>query len=447
MNGSLTIAGKIGRKFHILVFTLCIAFHGMGYTQSAPRLTLEDALRIGVENNLNLQISSVQEEIATNNNTLGNAGYLPILSTSGNFSLASNNTKQEFFNGDSRSASDAGSRSAGANVGLDWTIFEGFRREAARDRLGLLVSRSKESTRAQAHELASSIELGYYELVRLQQQISLTEQSIQLNIDLSQLANQKLEIGVGTELDVLQAISQVNTDSSLLLAQLGILDKSMVSFNRLLGRSTDIPFSVDTILELEALPGQVELIELAVNSHPDLKLLQMDERITELQIKEAKSALYPTLEVNADYNYNWSRADVGFLLSNRSFGPVIGLRATYDVFSGRNLRKDIENVELLQRTFQLGQQDLEEALSAQIAAVYTEYRSLVDLQSLEQRNIETAERNTYLAQELYRLGETTNFEVREAILQEVALRDRLIETEYRMKLAQIELRRLSGQTL
>jgi hypothetical protein len=35
------------------------------------------AIQIGLENNLNIKISEGQKEIANNNNTLGNAGFLP----------------------------------------------------------------------------------------------------------------------------------------------------------------------------------------------------------------------------------------------------------------------------------------------------------------------------------------------------------------------------------
>ncbi len=433
-------------KVTIVLLLWIVEVQGNWFLAQSDHLTLENAIGIGLENNLNLKISTVREQIASNNNTLGNAGFLPDVTTTGNLQYATSNSRQEFFNGDSRSAADAGSRSAGASIGLNWTIFEGFGRLAARERLALLVDRSKESTRAEVLELSSSIEASYYDLVRQEQEIRLTRQSIVLNLALRQLAEQKLSIGVGTELDVLQASNQVNADSSFLLAQLGVFERGKVTFNRLLARETDVAFQVDTLIRLTTLPTQEELIEQTVQAHPDLRLLQMDEQITELQIKEAKSALYPSLDFNANYNYSWSRSDVGFLLSNRSYGPVVGLRATYDIFPGRNLRKDIDNVELLQRTFQLSQEDLQEELAARIAAIYAEYYALVDLEQLELRNIVMAERNTYLAQELYRLGQTTNFEVREAILQEVEARDRLIDTQYQMKQAEVELRRLSGRT-
>jgi hypothetical protein len=44
-----------------------------------------------------------------------------------------------------------------------------------------------------------------------------------------------------------------------------------------------------------------------------------------------------------------------------------------------------------------------------------------------------------LARELYRLGKTTNFEVRESILQEIQALDRVINAQARVKQVEIEI--------
>ena len=75
---------------------------------------------------------------------------------------------------------------------------------------------------------------------------------------------------------------------------------------------------------------------------------------------------------------------------------------------------------------------------------YADYQSLRQLSVLEQRNLEVAREQATLARELYRLGRTTNYEVREATLQEIQAQDRMIQTMSRLKQTEINLLDLAG---
>jgi outer membrane protein TolC len=66
------------------------------------------------------------------------------------------------------------------------------------------------------------------------------------------------------------------------------------------------------------------------------------------------------------------------------------------------------------------------------------------LADLEALNLKVAEEQATLARELYRLGRTTNFEVREAILQGIQANDRVIQNLYRLKQIEISLLNLAG---
>ena len=88
----------------------------------------------------NYQVKIVRNEAkqAANGNTLGNAGFLPTLDVQGTHSSAANNTHQELFNGSVRDGSNAKSKVYIAYVEANWTIFDGFKMFAQRDKLGLL---------------------------------------------------------------------------------------------------------------------------------------------------------------------------------------------------------------------------------------------------------------------------------------------------------------------
>jgi outer membrane protein TolC len=409
-----------------------------------PTLTLEEAVAVGLENNLNLKILQTNELIAQNNNSAANAGFLPRISALGTYGFSSTNTKQEFFNGDSRSASSAGSRNARASTEVGWTVFDGFRRQAIKEGLELDQERTKTLINAEALQLIERIQLAYYELGEGQLQIGLTHRSIELNDAVLELALQKQRIGVASESEVLQARNQLNIDSILLIDQQGELQRRKIAFNGTLNRSLSTQFSVETDVRLESLPSQQSMLDEAAQRNPQLLLARLDQLSTDLQIKEIKSVLYPKLDLSATYNYNFSRADVGFLLSNRTFGPSTQATVTYDIFSGRNLKKELQNVDLVRNNLITEEERIKWDIESGIADLYANFEKLLNLQIAEEKNINIAEKNTLLANELYRQGRNTSFEVREAVLREIQARGRLIQSTFNLKYLEIQLRSLAG---
>jgi len=407
-------------------------------------LQLEEAIKIGLENNYGIKIRRNLETIAENNNNVGNAGMLPILSTSGSTSYTSNNTKQKFFSGDERSGTGAGNTNLRLGASLNWTAFDGFQMYARKDRLELDQNQRKIFTKQAMQDLVSQIQTLYYNLVRLHQQIDITKQSITLNEDLRNLASGKLQIGTGTNLEVLQTRNRVNADSSTLLNLENQFRQNQISMNRLIGREVNIVFTVPLEIPAAVLPNLTDLVNLGLAQNYDLRLLKFDEQIALTQIREARSALYPTVSVNLGYNYNFSRAEVGFLLSNRTFGPTAGLSFNYDLFPGRNIRRDIDNATILQENIQLTQSDLRQDIEAALSEQYQNYQALIGLESMERKSLEIAQQNTALSRQLYRSGRATNFDVREAILSETQIKDRISEVIYRKKLTEIEIKRLAG---
>ena len=423
----------------LYLFVLC-----GGGISAQEVLSLDEAIRLGLENNFSIRIARNNERVASNNNTQGNAGMLPIFRTTSTVSYTSNNTIQKFFSGDERSGTGAGNTNVRLGAELTWTAFDGFRMFAAKDRLELQEQRSYLFTQRSMQDLVSQIQTAYMQLIRIKQQTEIIEQSIELNQSLKTLAAEKLKLGATTELELLQTTNLLNADSSALLNLNNQLAQAKTGLNRLIGVNPDLTFEVPLQLPEELLPAKDELMELAALQNYDLRLLQYDEQIALAQIKEARSALFPTVNFNAGFNYNYSKAEVGFLLSNRSFGPTIGISATYNIFPGRNIKKDIANVAIVKENIDFTKAQTELNMQADILQLYQQYQALVELQSLEIRNVETAERSTALARQLYQAGKATNFEVREAILAEIRVKDRLSDIYFRKKLAEIQLKATAG---
>ncbi|HKJ82089.1 MAG TPA: TolC family protein, partial [Ignavibacteriaceae bacterium] len=70
-----------------------------GLTNAQEVLTPQDDVKIALENNYSIKIAKNEKNIAENNSSVGNAGFLPTVDASGSYTRSSNDTKQNYSNG------------------------------------------------------------------------------------------------------------------------------------------------------------------------------------------------------------------------------------------------------------------------------------------------------------------------------------------------------------
>jgi outer membrane protein TolC len=426
------------------LLTLLVLLLATATGKTQEQLTADEAVKIGLERNYNVQILRNQEAIAANNNTPGRAGMLPTVNSTGTGSYAINNTEQKFFNGDSRGAKDASSINFRLGLEVNWTAFDGFRMFIERDRLQTLEQQSRTQTIAQMQGLAATILAAYYNLVQLERSTENLRYAVRLDRDLLTLVQNKKRIGTATGLELLQSEARLSADSVRLHELETQIARTRMNFNQLLNRPVETGFAVDTVMASQLLPSVDELLARSLQANPAVQLQKLERQLSALNSERLKGAKLPELGLQGTLNYGYTRNDVGFLLSNRNFGPTIGLTLRYTIYDGDNRNRDIANARINEENARLRETDLLRVLEAQIRNSYADYQALRQLNGLEQRNLEVAREQAALARELYRLGRTTNFEVREATLQEIQAQDRLIQTLFRLKQTEINLLDLAG---
>jgi len=422
--------------FRMAIFCLFIS---PVIAQEALILSPESAVKIGLEKNYGIQILRNNERIAELNNTLGRAGLLPNVGFNSLANYASNNTEQKFFNGEVRAGNGAGNLTTRMGLEVNWTAFDGFNMFVERDRLALMEKMSRAETTGQMQTLAAGILAAYYRLVELERSTENLRYAVSLDRDILDLVKNKKKIGTATGLEVLQSQTRLNSDSARLVLLENDISRSRMNFNILLNLEPNTPFMLDTSFNNAILPSLDELILRTRQNHPDLLLTKLQKEQAALRLETVKSSFWPVVTLQAAYNMAFSRSEVGFLLSNRSNGPFIGLTLRYTIFDGQNRKNDREIALVQMENAALRETDLLTILEGRIKTKWSDYAALSGLIAMEQENLNASRQQSALARELYRLGKTTNFEVRESILQEIQALDRVINAQARVKQVEIEI--------
>ena len=392
-----------------------------------------------MEKNFGIQILRNNERIAQLNNTPGRAGLLPTLGVNSLANYASNNTEQKFFNGETRSGIGAGNLTTRMGLEMNWTAFDGFNMFVERDRLALMEKMSRAETTAQMQTFAAGILAAYYRLVELERSTENLRYAVTLDRDILDLVKNKKKIGTANGLEVLQSQTRLNSDSARLVLLENDISRSRMNFNILLNLDPNTPFRLDTRFQNATMPSLEELLLRTRQNHPDLLLTKLQKEQAALRLETVKSSFWPVVTLQAAYNVAFSRSEVGFLLSNRSNGPFVGLTLRYTIFDGQNRKNDQEIALVQMENAALRETDLLTILEGRIKTKVSDYSALSNLISMEEENLDASRQQSALARELYRLGKTTNFEVRESILQEIQALDRVINAQARVKQVEIEI--------
>ena len=413
-------------------------------------LSLEESIQLGLQNHYSIQISKKREKQALNDNTPGNAGFLPTITGTLNKNYTISGLDQEFFGGLRPPLIQSGVNSNSSNGGLAmaWTLYDGKGMFILRDRFKDLQNLGAKQTETAIENLISLISSSYYDLIRQNLRVNNFKKGLEISNDRLKLAKDRYEVGQGSKVDYYSAQVDYNEDKALLIAQEQSYLNTKISYNTLLVRNHREEFNVDSKIDLLPKLNLPDLKEFALKQNPTLISALLTKKITDLDTKSIQSLQMPQIDLLAGYNMNQVNNGAGFGVQ-RGTSDVLnyGLRATINIFDGYNQKRRVQNAKINAEIAQLQIDDLKNALTSTLERAFVTYENALNLISLETENYAIAKQNIDIAFDRFKVGIATSYELREVQRNAVSAETRLIETKFAAKAAEIELIRLSGNLL
>ncbi|MCK5705833.1 MAG: TolC family protein [Cyclobacteriaceae bacterium] len=433
-------------KRFFLILNLVI-FIGLVRSNAQDTLELATAILFGLENNFDIKISEGQKNIASNNNTYGNAGFLPTLDLSSAQRYTLENTSQVFISGDEQNRDGAKSNNFSAGAAFNWILFDGTTMFYTKDRLEELEKQGIAITESVIQNIVSQIAKEFYTVALEQIRLGLLFQNIGLSEDRLEIAKNKYEFGKSSKMEYLQAQVDLNRDKSNHMIQQENLASSKTALNELLGRDVTLDFYVFFDPELNTSLQYEELNAAMENNNPELLANRYEMSASKLVEKELSGERIPELGFNLGYNYAKSEAEAGFLLSRRSKGITYGVSATWNLFDGLNLNRRIQNAKIIAENTELNYEAIKLSLEKELYSTFISYQNNIQLYSMEEQNKEVATENNEIAIERYRVGTSSPLELREAQINLLEANLRYLNAAYFVKTGEIDLLFLSGSLL
>lgn len=402
------------------------------YTAAQPGdLSLSSAIEKALEYNYGIIISRAEAEIAGISNNWGAAGRYPSLG----FDASSNNVYD--ITGDKLNSRLA------AGIGLDWTIFDGFRVNFTKEKLEGLEELSIGLMGVVIENTIEDVIMSYYYVLLQLENLKVLETVMNLSRDRFDYETARYDLGGSVTYNVLQAKNVYLNDKALFMTQEVSVRNAVRDLNFLLGEESSVswnfpePFEPDTTAYVlsDLSSKMMSNNQTLRNQYTNLQLRKKD---SELQ----KSALYPSLSLSAGVDENVGVEQ--FIGSTDALSTYGNLRMTWDIYTGGTRKQAIEIARINEDIASVEIGRMEHALVNELLNLYDFYSIRIALLKVADESLEAAELNMRIADEKFRTGAITSFEYRDIQLIYLNSALRRLEAIYNLIGSRTSLTRLTG---
>ncbi|MBQ7822747.1 MAG: TolC family protein [Bacteroidaceae bacterium] len=410
---------------------------------SAQRMmTLSECIGQALDANYGIRIAVNNEQINRNNRNYG--VFLPTLSASASQRESTVDSKRTDSNGTERKFNNTVTDNLSASVNLNWRIFDGLAMFTTHARLKEIVSRGELETRLAVEKLIAQVSTGYYNILVQTSLLKAAKQTLELSEQRFNVAMQKYKIGNLSGLELKQTKIDLNADSSSLVEQQEALRSAYINLNTLMNTELKrVDYVKDSIVLLPMLQYE-DIQDRMLADNTSLEIARRDKKISELDLKLARSAFFPTVDFQSGYSFSRSDSPQSITTFSQSNGLFWGFSMNLPIFDKLENSRKLKNSKVELKNNELNYQDLELQMKSDLAQLYNSYENSLLMVSFESESAEVAYETLQAAMERYRLGDLSGIEFREFQRSYVSAVTRKLTAEFQAKTAEISLMLLSG---
>lgn len=407
-------------------------------------LTLEDAIRTGMERNFGIVIARNEAEIASLNRNWGAAGFTPDLNLSAGLSGGRDDvTITE--DGVGRPSERTLISASNLDASLSWTIFDGFKMFTTYNKLIEFENLGNVRARIQIENTVSDIISAYYNIIRIEKRLAVLQNTVELSQERYRIADTKRQIGSGSEYEFLLAQTDLNSDKTAVIREEVLLNDAKIRLLTMLNMDPETTFAVTSEINLADIIDFNAVYEGLNSSNSQLLAAGIQQRIAALERQEVLRGRMPRVSLNAGYNINNRETDNIVVRMTETEGLRYGVTVSVPIFDGFNINRKLQAAKIYERNADLQFQDMNSRLYGLAVAEYQNYVSSREVVRIEQENLELVNQTVDIAMERFYQGTISSLELRETQRNLINTETRLITAQYEAKISETELMRLMGR--
>ncbi len=432
------------KKTHILILFIIASFQVF----SQEILTKKEALKVTLENNFGIKIVTNNLEVAKNNISIYNTGFLPTATVSSGANYRRDNQDVTLQDGTSRSIEGAVTKSYSASLNVNYTIFDGLGRKYNYQQLKETYNLSELQARETIENTYLQLFTSYFQIARLSENANNLSEALSISKGRLLRAKYQYDYGQSTKLEMLNAEVDVNNDSIILITAKQQLNNVKRGLNIILGIDKEVNYVVETDVYFAEIMNFDDLQQKTLANNSLLKQNEQNVAISEFNIKINEANYLPTLNLNTSYGWNKSENPVtSFLAGATSNGLNTGLSLSWNLFDGGNTKTRVANAKIVLDNQQILLEQQKTTIQNILKNTWENYNNQLFIIGAQDKNVLTAQNNFDRTEERYKLGQVTSIEFRQAQINFINAKTALNNATFDAKLIELQLLQLSGDIL
>ncbi len=423
----------------------------VGLSLSAQQiLSPKEAVELALEHNFGIKIANNAVEVADNNTSILNSGYLPTVTGNAGVTHSIDDNESEFSDDNIPDTVLKGAESSryNASVGLNYTLFDGLGRLYNYKRLKEEHQLSELDARETIETTMLQIFSIYYTIAQLSENVDALGQTIEISKDRLVRAEYQFDYGQSTKLGVLNAQVDINNDSISLISVKQQLRNTKRDLNVVLGNQLSNEFKVDTSIDFMLQLNKEELLEKTKANNVSLLQAEKNINISKFDIKTSKAQFLPTVGLTGTYGWNKSNNNAAsFVAVSTNTGLSGGISLSWNLFDGGSTITQVKNAKINLENQQFLKEQLVIEIERDFNNAWDDFQNKLKIYQIQEDNINTSQNNFNRTQEKFKIGQATSIEFRQAQLNLLNAELSRNQAKYDAKLAELTVLQLGGELL
>lgn len=429
-------------------FLLIAGFHA---APAQEEISLEQVVALALEQNYDVRVAKNIADAASTNDDYVVGAFLPQINAQAATVWNENEQVLRFQDASRNNSGEAKSNNMNGSVQLAWTLFDGTRMFATRERISEMEEQSQLDVKNQMVNTIAAVIINYYDIVRQKQQLKAIEEQMSVSEERVKLAEKKLQVGTGIKPELLQARVDYNAQRTQVLQQEAIIAQLKERLRNVVGLQLPPAYEVADTIIIDLDLQMKEDFQNLDNTNYSLLSARRNLSIASLSLRERRAEYLPFINFNAAYNFsqndNTRQINPFGPVFNRTDGFNYGFSLTLPILNGFNTRRLTQLAKIEVGRQQLLYEQQRNTVNVDLHNAFINYENAKKILAIEEETIDLARENVYIALESFKRGVNTFLELRTAQQSLAEAYNRLIAARYNAKLAETELLRLNGSLL
>jgi len=413
---------------------LALVLAGPGALQAQTTLSLQDGQQLAVKNYEAVQLAKSGVEQAQLLRKQAFSAVLPNVNVTGTYTR--NLVSAEFDIGGGHTIQILPGNDYNFGFNFSQPLYAGLRELRALRQTEANIEAAGVSLGLTVQDTVLGVTRGYYRVIGAAEYVAISKRALELTQATLRTSESLFRAGESVETSVLRSrVAVSNAERQLLDAEntLVLVREQLRIFLGIGG-----PFDV-TRPQPPAPPvgGLDELIKAGLAGRDELRALELQRRIAELEVDKRKGAYLPT--VKADGSVTQRRSN----FPSSRIGSI-AINASWNVFNGFRTGAEVASAETTLRETDLRRDLLRKQLENEIRTAYLRiqtFRANVDTLTAQ---VDVARRNSDETGRAYKVGEATDLDILTANELLVRSERDLLEATFSYELAMYDLQRAVG---